>query len=286
MHMKKLLPVMLIIGLVQVFSGCEKEQVAPRINIGNPADAKALLSKVTYHQDTLWDTFEYNDKNEVIKVSTSSVHDTTPLRYSLYFYDDDSRLIKREFYPQSVDYQLGAYETFAWEGNEVTNHIYVVYYDGDNQKVSEELFKKHVYELNDKRETIKVTEFLNIPGLGLINQSYTNFTWVDGNITEKNTWYISDDGGQFHHRKRVTMEYDDRWNPYSILTHEVLTRSWQNNVINVVEVNDDSDDYITTYTYDYNALGYIASSLKKTVNADDASDIQEERFSYEYTLLE
>lgn len=280
--MKKLLPVILIIFISQVFSGCEKDQMAPLVSIGDPSVAKALLSKVTSH-DTLYDTYEYNDKNEVIKVTTGSIHDTEPLRYSLYYYDDDSKLIKREFYTQEVNHQLGAYETLAWEGNEVTKLIYILYYDNDNRKIAEELYQKHVYELNDKLETIKVTEFQNIPGLGLINHSYTNFTWVNGNIIEKNTWHISDDGRQFHHRAKVTMKYDDQRNPYKVLTHEVLTRPWQNNMI---EMKDSSDDYITTYTYEYNEFGYIQSSLKKTVHMDDDSDIQEERLYYEYTLLD
>ena len=279
MSMKKSLPIVLITAMSQIFFCCQHDSIDPVAGIGDPSTATALLSKVI-HDDSLYDTYEYNDKNEVIKITTYSPHATDPLKFSRYFYDDDGKLTKREFYRQEVDYQLAAYETFDWQGNEVTNFIYILYYDGGNHKISEELYQKHIYELNERSELTRITEWQNIPNLGLINSSYTDFTWADGNVTEKNVWQLTDDGSEYLLQADVTLKYDEKLNPYHVLPHEVFIRPWLNNVI---EEKDTENDLVTTYTYTYDASGYIQSALKKTIYHDDMSTLEEIRAAYEYT---
>ncbi len=281
MTMKNILPVMLCIS--QLFLGCQKDSVTPLGTIGDPSEASVLLTKVTHDADTLYDTYEYNDNHEVIKITTHSIHNSEPLRHNLYFYDQDSKLVRRELYRQQVDHQLAAYETLTWEADEVTKLIYVLYYNENNQKIAEELFRKNVYTLNGRLETTRLSEFQNIPGLGLFNFSYTDYKWENGNIIEKKTWNLSDDGSQFFPQPTVTLRYDDQRNPYRVLPHEALNRPWLNNVI---EETDAEDNYVTTYTYAYHASGYIQSALKKTIHMDDDNEVEEERFTYEYTPVD
>jgi hypothetical protein len=205
-----------------------------------------------------------------------------------FFYNSQGKLERIEMYDEGV---MESLMEIGWSGNTAT----ISYFWIEDGTLTSSNFKE-VYSFNEKNEVTKIESFAKWGGETWIMYSYDNFSWLNGNVTKIEEYYLdwgakSSVAGLRSHKGlflrtpvkpdfaleeifeksealdfvkeyTTTFTYDDKFNPFS--PHEAfrLLTGWasfmsKNNVLTETELEHyDNTEEVSSYTYEYNTRNF------------------------------
>ncbi len=228
-----------------VFVSCDKDDDT------EPQEKKFVPIKITEYDEGIFDgetLFEYDDNSLLIKRDFGDGY------YNTYEYDAEEKLTKFKVYEENIMY---SYDTYEY--NSSNQIIKIQSYNDESEAES-----YYTHEYDTEGNVIKKTEY-SINGTLVL---YFTFSYDEnGNMINKKYYWADDPSGvDTDQYEEWAYTYDDKNNIYKSLEIPFLWQSIVNNRLKSIYIEHYGDNYTDTYTctYIYNEDNYPIEYTEET----------------------